>query len=384
MFGAIVAVIETIPGIHKEHDTVFSSIEVFFVVNFTLEFLARLCCCPDFHAFGTNFMNWIDVASIAPFYVELVLADSGINLQVLRILRTARALRMVKVGRYSSGIRLIQNSLAASMDALQLFAGIFAVLVIVLASAIYYTERGDYDKAASLYERKHSVTEVKDVSPFQSIPGCFWWTIVTLTTVGYGDMQPVTPAGYAVGIITMLTGVIVLALPLSIIGANFHEERLRMQKERADKLEAEIQDEVGRGGMEALEGVTDQMDRYLKDFELLVVQTSEVLKACVDLTTNERCALPPHVLIGASGYGKECTDSASRLELPPLSDADSSVVDAALSRPAAPRPWHISAVSSDREAGDGYLRVTSEVVDSMQGKMKVMLSRFQSMHKEVS
>ena len=97
-------------------------------------------------------MNWIDVVSIMPFYLEILLGGLGINLQVLRVLRTGRALRMVKLGRYSSGIRLIQNSLSASYDALQLFAFIFMMLVVVLSSGLYYTERGDYDDDTGLSE----------------------------------------------------------------------------------------------------------------------------------------------------------------------------------------------------------------------------------------
>lgn len=230
-------------------------------------------------------MNWIDIISITPFYLELALSNIGINLQVLRILRTARAVRMVKVGRYSSGIRLIQNSLAASWDALQLFAFIFIVLVIVLASAVYYTERGDYDKATELYERTSSITKEKEISPFQSIPGSVWWTIVTLVTVGYGDMQPVTAPGYVVGIIAQLSGVVMLALPLSIVGANFHEERERMKEER--KQEEQEEQEL-RGALEAADNVVDTGERYVDDLSKLVIFLTESLVATVDLTSSEQ------------------------------------------------------------------------------------------------
>merc|ERR1712100_7459 len=144
-----------------------------FVIN-SLEFILRFISCPDQYAFWTNVMNWIDVVSILPFYLELLLSSTGVDLRVLRILRMGRALRMVKLGRYSSGIRLIQNSLSASLDALQLFAFIFGVLVVVLASALYYTERGEYNETTGKYERESSVTGVTSVSPFQSIPDCFW------------------------------------------------------------------------------------------------------------------------------------------------------------------------------------------------------------------
>lgn len=226
-------------------------------------------------------MNWIDLISIVPFYLELILGGLGINLQVLRVLRTGRALRMVKLGRYSSGIRLIQNSLAASYDALQLFAFIFMMLVVVLSSALYYTERGEYNEATGLYMREDSITEQITVSPFQSIPMCFWWCIVTLVTVGYGDVYPVTPGGYTVGIVTQMLGVVMLALPLSIIGSNFHEEREKMNEDIALEQMPLIDD---RGWLEAAEAAVDGGESAFESLEVLSISMAECLCSILELS----------------------------------------------------------------------------------------------------
>lgn len=235
-------------------------------------------------------MNYIDVVSILPFWLEIILGSMGINLQSLRILRLGRAFRMVKLGRYSSGIRLIQNSLYASLDALQLFAMIFTVMVIVLASAAYYTERGVYKESADLvnneansevgYYRESPIEEQEELSPFQSIPHAFWWCIVTLVTVGYGDYTTITAAGQVVGIITQLSGVIVLALPLSIIGANFHEEREKINREIEDDS---WDDDIAQGALETAQDSVDAGDRVLDSLNLVSVGLAECICTAVDM-----------------------------------------------------------------------------------------------------
>jgi len=130
-----------------------------------------------------------------------------------------------------------------SLDALQLFFFLLTIVLVVCSSAIYYTERGEFNESFRYWERTDPLTNRAERSPFQSIPQSFWWCLVTLTTVGYGDTYPITYPGQVVGCITMLLGLVMLALPLSIIGTNFIEERAIMirEKERQDQFEAEEQ-----------------------------------------------------------------------------------------------------------------------------------------------
>jgi len=267
VFSALVMVVESIPGIHKKNHQVWDAIEGFFVVTFSIEFGMRVFGCADQKQFWRGGMNWIDLISILPWYLDLLVPNAG-NLAVLRILRLGRSLRLVKLSRYSSGVRLIISALEQSMDALYLFLFILVILVIVCSSAVYYTERGTYNEATKLYMRKDPIrgylccagnstapceagniswsypsssdftcTNIEERSPYQSIPESFWWCCVTLTTVGYGDSYPVTYTGQVMGIFTMLLGIITLALPISIIGGSFIDERSQMMdREHAEDL----------------------------------------------------------------------------------------------------------------------------------------------------
>jgi len=124
--SAIVAILETIPSIHKAYEKIWFAFEFFFVANFTIEFLLRIVSCPDKLVFLRTVMNYIDFIAILPFYLDVAarLLQSGTappNLGFLRILRLSRAAKLIKMTKYSQGIRLVGNAMANSVDALQLF-----------------------------------------------------------------------------------------------------------------------------------------------------------------------------------------------------------------------------------------------------------------------
>jgi hypothetical protein len=286
--SAVVAVVETIPSIHKSQSDVWFLLESIFVANFTIEFVCRIISCPNKFEFCITVMNWIDLIAILPYYMDVVataLSDGSEtpNFGFLRILRLSRAARLIKLSKYSQGIRLVTNAMANSVDALQLFALLLTLVLVVFSSGIYYTERGTWVGASTgcpadwyrqygvesptgKYTFQNKTYEKECItnryyrdnilvggnnqieqfpSPFQSIPQSFWWCIVTLTTVGYGDMYPYTALGKIVGVLTMLVGLIMLALPLSIIGTNFIEERNRMVEENKHREEEARKSKIG-------------------------------------------------------------------------------------------------------------------------------------------
>ena len=283
--SAVVAVVETIPAIHKTQKDVWFGLETFFVINFSIEFILRFVSCPNTCSFMITPMNIVDLVAILPYYLDVILMLAAAdgeppNFSFLRILRLSRAARLVKLGKYSQGIRLVTNAMANSLDALQLFALVLSLVLVVFSSGIYYTERGKWvgdtcpsewytqftpgynlsTSATHCIKNKYYRTDTrightglieKYPSVFQSIPQSFWWVIVTLTTVGYGDMFPYTPEGKAVGVMTMIVGLIMLALPLSIIGTNFIEERNIMVMEQQRREE-----EARLAELEAVEGST--------------------------------------------------------------------------------------------------------------------------------
>jgi len=195
---------------------------------------------------------------------------------------------MMKLGRYSGGFLLIERSLYQSLDALHLFGGIFTVLCIAFGSTLYIVERGDYNEETGMYEQLHMNTEVKGPSAFQSVPDAMWFCIVTFSTVGYGDISPITWAGYLVGIAAQLTGVILLALPLSILGATFHEERARIQEEGTSDEEEEE-----HGAIDVTGFIGDMQEEHMQVLERAVVAISVVFCAQVELI---KIALPPDVI----------------------------------------------------------------------------------------
>lgn len=430
--GAVITVVETTPGLHNMHDAFFNGLETFFVINFSAEFMLRLICCPDYGAFSGNFMNWIDCISIIPFYLELALKGTPINLQVLRVLRTGRALRMVKLGRYSSGIRLIQNSLVESMDALQLFACIFGVLVIVFASAVYYTERGDDTKCdyntypcsastvSTSYIRTSQTSEgATGVSPFQSIPDSVWWTIVTMVTVGYGDVFPETWAGYTVGMFAQLTGVIMLALPLSIVGANFHEERQKIHAEQAaEKAASEEPDEEEdvRGCVDSSDNVNEMTDLYTAKLLECLIKVTECSCAAVDLTSHNWNVITDHSTIEShiNGEGSPLKGNTALSAASPdavignpdgTKEGDGTELAALALEPTAP-PARLPALPGSPAAalthtppatpeitalyqpcltrspgaGGEYRKVTADVLDEAEAKIAKLLASFKEMN----
>lgn len=278
VISTIVTVVETIPGLHRNDVEVWYGLESCFVINFTIEFVCRIVCCPDYGAFFSSGMNYIDVVSILPFYVDLIAGGLETDLSVLRVLRLGRSLRLIKLSRYSRGIRLVTNAMEQSIDALQLFFFLLSIVMVVCSSAIYYTERGDYNEVTGFWERVDPMTGNKGVSPFQSIPQSFWWCIVTLTTVGYGDAYPITYAGQFVGTITMLLGLIMLALPLSIIGTNFIEERANMIREMEEMKGGDGTAEEAQSLKSQLEETIDVINEVVKYQELISESMGDAIK----------------------------------------------------------------------------------------------------------
>jgi len=166
-------------------------------------------------------MNVIDAAAISPFYIELIadLSGSGqIESSWLRVLRLLRLARVLKLGKYSEGLRMFANTMISSANALIAQVMLMAIFAVFVASLAYFAEQGTWDA-----DQKQWLTEAGDPSPFISIPGTLWWAVVTMTTVGYGDVTPITVVGRVVAFIAMCTGVLSIAMPVTVIASNFQE-----------------------------------------------------------------------------------------------------------------------------------------------------------------
>ncbi|KAI1893167.1 hypothetical protein AGOR_G00141120 [Albula goreensis] len=187
------------------------------VVWFTLEFLVRVACCPDKLLFIKNLLNIIDFVAILPFYLELGLTGLSSKaatdvLGFLRVVRFVRILRIFKLTRHFVGLRVLGHTLRASVNEFCLLIIFLALGVLIFATMIYYAERiGASPQDPTGTSHTH----------FKNIPISFWWAVVTMTTLGYGDMYPQTWLGMMVGALCALAGVLTIAMPVPVIVNNF-------------------------------------------------------------------------------------------------------------------------------------------------------------------
>ncbi|XP_056413903.1 potassium voltage-gated channel subfamily C member 4-like isoform X2 [Hyla sarda] len=200
-----------------ETEPVLTYIEGVCVFWFTLEFIVRIICCPDKLFFVKNLLNIIDFVAILPFYLELGL--SGLSskaardvLGFLRVVRFVRILRIFKLTRHFVGLRVLGHTLRASTNEFLLLIIFLALGVLIFATMIYYAER---------IGAKSSDPTGSNHTHFKNIPIGFWWAVVTMTTLGYGDMYPQTWSGMLVGALCALAGVLTIAMPVPVIVNNF-------------------------------------------------------------------------------------------------------------------------------------------------------------------
>ncbi|CAG2108633.1 unnamed protein product, partial [Medioppia subpectinata] len=198
----------------------FFIVETLCIVWFSVEIIVRFLSCPSKLEFIKDIMNTIDLVAIVPYFITLAtmlaekeedrhrfVAERGnqaMSLAILRVIRLVRVFRIFKLSRHSKGLQILGRTLKASMRELGLLIFFLFIGVILFSSAVYYAE-ADSDR-----------------SYFKSIPDAFWWAVVTMTTVGYGDMRPVGVWGKIVGSLCAIAGVLTIALPVPVIVSNFN------------------------------------------------------------------------------------------------------------------------------------------------------------------
>ena len=214
----IAVIVGSVRWVEKGYGKLLDGFEVFSIVIFTIEYIARVWSCtsnPDFSRpivgrlrYIATPMALIDLLAILPFYIPFL----NIDLRVVRSLRFFRIIRVAKLGRYSSSIQLFRTVFQAKKEELLMALMMMLLLIVIASSCIYFTENSTQpDK-------------------FPDIPSSMWWAVITLTTVGYGDVFPVTTVGKFITAIIAVLGVGMVALPAGILGAGFVEE---IQKRKA-------------------------------------------------------------------------------------------------------------------------------------------------------
>lgn len=175
---------------------------------FTFEILVRFLASPNKYEFIKSSVNIIDYIATASFYIDMILRKFASHLEkadIMEFFSIIRIMRLFKLTRHSSGLKILIQTFRASAKELTLLVFFLVLGIVIFASFVYYAER----------------MQTNPHNDFKSIPLGLWWALVTMTTVGYGDMVPKTYAGMFVGALCALAGVLTIALPVPVIVSNF-------------------------------------------------------------------------------------------------------------------------------------------------------------------
>lgn len=203
-------VLQTVKSLDAAYGGLFLAIEYVSIAVFTVEYLARVWSCVEAERYAHPVLGrlrymispfaLIDLAAIAPFYLPMLIP---VDLRMLRSLRLLRMIRVLKFGRYSKSVQLVYRAVAQTREQLGVVLVIIAILMLLACSAMYFFENEA--------QPEH----------FSSIPATFWWGVMTLTTVGYGDVYPITAAGRTTAALVAFLGIGLFALPAGIVTTAF-------------------------------------------------------------------------------------------------------------------------------------------------------------------
>ncbi|XP_063675971.1 potassium voltage-gated channel subfamily A member 2-like isoform X4 [Bolinopsis microptera] len=213
----------------KYYYYVLYGLEILINGFFTLDFTLKIISWPKPWLFFKNVLNVLDLLAILPFYIELIAmftsesGAAGDKFVVLRICRTSRVVRIFRFIRHSKELIVVMKVIAGAAREFVLLSLLIAIFVLLFGTLMYYAELG------------------RD-SGFDSILlGC-WWSIVTVTTVGYGDLYPQSPVGRLIGSVAVVLGIVILALPMTVIVSKFNEsygaEKRKAEKKTLAKIRA--------------------------------------------------------------------------------------------------------------------------------------------------
>ncbi len=199
----LVLILESLPSVMTEWSRELRYIEYTFTAIFTVEYLLRLYCSPKPKSYATSFYGVVDLLAILPTYLAIFFPGASF-MGVVRLLRVMRIFRILKLVRYLQDSNILLRSLLMARRKILIFFSTVGILVTIFGALIFVIE-GPHNG-------------------FTSIPKSIYWAIVTITTVGYGDMVPQTHLGKAIASLTMLLGYSILAVPTGIITAELSNE----------------------------------------------------------------------------------------------------------------------------------------------------------------
>ncbi len=192
----LIVMLDSVEKYHRTYGDLFLILEWIFTIIFTIEYILRLITIKKPVRYIFSFLGIIDLLAIIPSYLSIVFGGAQ-SLLVLRALRLLRVFRIFKLTHFLSEMQFLGVAIKGSLRKISIFMMVVLMLVIILGSIMYLVEKGEHG--------------------FSSIPESIYWAIVTITTVGYGDISPVTAVGKFVASIIMLMGYGIIAVPTGIV-----------------------------------------------------------------------------------------------------------------------------------------------------------------------
>ncbi|XP_021347952.1 potassium voltage-gated channel subfamily C member 3-like [Mizuhopecten yessoensis] len=236
-------------------------LDIICTVYFTIELAIRFCFAPGKIKFVRSMMNVIDLLALVPLYMQLIFNTNELQscyvnerlvIEIMFLLRIVRMFRIMHLVKHYQALKILVYALKASVQELLMLAIFLLIGMLVFASMIYYAERKD---------------AVRPSDTFNTIPMGFWWALITMTTVGYGDVFPTQPIGYVVGAACAVSGVLMLALTIPVISHNFtlfytHVRSRGTKEEERDRYRDSMSTCVNNPFMEDTATVNSEEDGY--------------------------------------------------------------------------------------------------------------------------
>ncbi len=218
--------LDSVVSIHDVYGDLLFYAEIGFTVLFTLEYLARIYCSPDRKAYVTSFFGIIDLVATLPTYLAMLLPGAQ-HLLVIRIFRVLRVFRILKLFHYVTEANILMRSLYSARHKIFVFLMSVSTLIIVFGSMMYLVEGPQ--------------------NGFTSLPRSIYWAIVTVTTVGYGDIAPHTALGQFIAALAMITSYAIIAIPTGILSAELiNESQRRTELRRCTSCQRAVHDNDAR------------------------------------------------------------------------------------------------------------------------------------------
>lgn len=207
LISLITFTFDTLPDIPEDVAVILQTVETFTLILFSVEYVLRIIVAKNKLKYIFSFYGLIDLLAVAPFYLTV-----GIDLRTIRILRFLRIFRLMKITRYNAASRRFTLALRIAREEIIMFLFVSATMIYIAAVGIYYFEN--------------------EAQPenFASVFHSLWWAVITLTTVGYGDIYPITVGGRVFTFLMLLVGVGIISVPAGLIAAALNQAR-RVEEE---------------------------------------------------------------------------------------------------------------------------------------------------------